>query len=72
MSRDRQDRGSTAEHTSVQPADHARVQPRDGAPRDERFDAAAELLWTTARTDPLTGLRNRRACTDGVDEALAG
>jgi diguanylate cyclase (GGDEF)-like protein len=33
----------------------------------ERLDTASALLWTTARTDPLTGLRNRRAFFEALD-----
>ena len=33
----------------------------------ERLDAASALLWNTARTDPLTGLRNRRAFFESLD-----
>lgn len=33
----------------------------------ERLDAATALLWTTSRTDPLTGLRNRRAFFESLD-----
>jgi GGDEF domain-containing protein len=36
-----------------------------------RLDAASHLLWQAARTDPLTGIPNRRAYFEALDDAAA-
>ncbi len=36
-----------------------------------RLDAASHLLWQAARTDALTGISNRRAYFEALDEAAA-